>query len=286
VNAVLAFWIAGRALGPLTQVVAACARIGGGDYGLQIAERGASELVQLVRGFNHMAGQLAAMARHQHRLEEQLVQVQEEERAELARDLHDEVGPLLFAVSVDLAALQQDESLRGSCVLQARLGATVDAVTRMQREVRGMLGRLRPPSVVDLGLSHSIELLAAFWRARYPQIAFEVAVLQEALSAEVGTRIYRIVQESISNAVRHGRPQHIGVSVDREGNGGILVQVRDDGIGLPPGRHGAGLGLTGMRERVLALGGQLEVSAGSEGRGVVVSARLPGRLPHPAEIEA
>jgi two-component system sensor histidine kinase UhpB len=277
-NAVLVSWLAGSALGPLTQVLAACARIGRGDYGLSIAERGARELVELVRGFNRMAGELAALAARQGRLEEQLVQVQEEERAELARDLHDEVGPLLFAVSVDLAALTQEETLSGSPALQARLGAAGEAVARMQHEVRGMLGRLRPPSVTDLGLSHSIERLAAFWQARYPQVTFEVTVLTESLSADLGTRIYRIVQESISNAVRHGRPRRIEVSVGREGRDSIRVQVRDDGIGLCAPSSG-GLGLTGMRERVVASGGELEVRSGEQGRGVVVSARLPDELP-------
>jgi two-component system sensor histidine kinase UhpB len=138
-----------------------------------------------------------------------------------------------------------------------------------------MLGRLRPPSVTDLGLSHSIEQLAAFWRARYPQVRIEVAVLEESLSAEIGTRIYRIVQESISNAVRHGRPRRIEVHVDRDEGDCIRVQVRDDGVGLPAHIVPSGLGLTGMRERVLASGGELEVSAGAQGRGVLVSARLP-----------
>jgi two-component system, NarL family, sensor histidine kinase UhpB len=283
-NAVLVYWITGRTLKPLNAVVAACARIGGGDYALEVPESGARELAPLYRGFNRMAGQLGQMARQQHRLEEQLVEVQEEERAELARDLHDEVGPLLFAVSVDLAALQQEEVIRRSVPLSARLEATRDATSRMQQHVRSILGRLRPPTVADLGLSCSIERLAAFWRTRYPAVTFHVHVSEESFSAEIGTRIYRIVQESISNAGRHGKPERIEVSVDRENGGRIRVQVRDDGVGLRAG-SGAGLGLTGMRERVAALGGELEVSAGTEGRGVVVCARLPAAA-EPWEVPA
>jgi two-component system sensor histidine kinase UhpB len=100
-------------------------------------------------------------------------------------------------------------------------------------------------------------------------------VLEESLSAQIGTRVYRIVQESISNAVRHGRPQRIEVNVEREGGDCIRVQVRDDGVGLPAHSAPGGLGLTGMLERVRASGGELEVSAGAQGRGVLVSARLP-----------
>lgn len=273
-NAVLAYWITGRALRPLAEIVSACARIGLGDYALEIPESGARELAQLCAGFNRMAGQLAQLAARQHRLEEQLVQVQEEERAELARDLHDEVGPLLFAASVDLAALKQEQIICSHATLSARLEATRDAVNRMQQHVRSILGRLRPPTVADLGLSCSIERLAAFWRTRYPGVTFHLDVAEESVSTEMGTRIYRIVQESISNAVRHGQPQRIEVSVHREGSHCIRVQVRDDGVGLQAGK-GTGLGLTGMRERVAALGGKLEVSSGNEGRGVVVCAHLP-----------
>jgi two-component system sensor histidine kinase UhpB len=106
-------------------------------------------------------------------------------------------------------------------------------------------------------------------------VTFLVHVEEENVSGEMGMRIYRIIQESISNAVRHGRPGRIEVSVYREGMGGIRVQVRDDGIGLKAGRGSGGLGLTGMRERVMASGGELEVSSAEEGHGVVVSARLP-----------
>jgi two-component system sensor histidine kinase UhpB len=272
-NALLAYWTTGRALRPLDQVVAACARIGSGDYAPEIPQSGAQELAQLYSGLKQMAGQLAQMHRRQQLLEEQLVQVQEEERAELARDLHDEVGPLLFAVSVDLVALQQEEVLNAA--LKLRLEAARDAVSRMQQHVRSILGRLRPPTVADLGLSDSIERLAAFWRTRYPGVTFQVHVEEESVSAEMGMCIYRIVQESISNAVRHGRPGRIEVNVDREGAGVIRVQVRDDGIGLGAGRGSPGLGLTGMRERVMASGGQFEVSSAEEGHGVVVSARLP-----------
>jgi two-component system sensor histidine kinase UhpB len=215
------------------------------------------------------------MSQRKDRLEEQLVEVQEEERAELARDLHDEIGPLLFAVSVDLVALREHDALRGDSQLRARLAATDEAVSRMQQHVRSILGRLRPTTVADLGLRHSVEGLATFWRTRYPAVSFNIDISEESFSADVGSRIYRIVQESVSNAVRHGHPSRIELSVSRESTTSVVVEVRDDGVGLQPEGIQGGLGLTGMRERVSELGGELDVSAGSGGRGVRVRARLP-----------
>jgi two-component system, NarL family, sensor histidine kinase UhpB len=275
-NAVLVFWTTGRALRPLHDVIAAFGRIGEGDYALQIPERGPLELKQLSHGFNHMAGRLGDMEMRKHRLEEQLVDVQEEERAELAQDLHDDVGPLLFAVSVDLIAMQQHEALRADPQIRARLDATREAVARMQQHVKAILGRLRPPTVADLGLSHSLQRLVGFWRTRYPAVSFQVSTLEENFDPDIGSRIYRIVQESISNALRHGHPGRIDVNVSLDDTGeAIVVNISDDGIGLQPDAHSTGLGLPGMRARVNSLGGVLSVSSGLGGRGVTVSARLP-----------
>lgn len=274
-NSLSVYWIVGRALSPLDALIAAFHRVGRGDYEVQAPERGPLELVQLSRHFNQMVGQLADMSQRKERLEEQLVEVQEEERAELARDLHDEIGPLLFAVAVDLVALQSHEALRADPRLQERLAATGEAVSRMQQQVRATLGRLRPAIGIDLGLQHSFERLTAFWSLRYPAVSFEVDLDEEPVSREVASQVYRIVQESVSNALRHGHPSRIALRVRREGTELLRVEISDDGKGLHAGLR-SGQGLTGMRERVQALGGTLEIcAADSQGRGVRVQACLP-----------
>ena len=105
------YWIVGRALKPLNEIIAALRRVGDGDYAEQAPARGPSEFMQLSNGFNQMVTRLARMSGRKDRLEEQLVEVQEEERAELASDLHDEIGPLLFAVNVDLMAFQAHSAI-------------------------------------------------------------------------------------------------------------------------------------------------------------------------------
>jgi two-component system sensor histidine kinase UhpB len=159
--------------------------------------------------------------------------------------------------------------------LAERLAAMRDAISRIQQHVRSILGRLRPPTVADLGLLHSLERLVGFWRTRYPAVKFRVSTPDANFNADMGSRIYRIVQESLSNALRHGHPGCIDVEVSLDGQQAVVVKIADDGIGLQSSGESTGLGLSGMRERVNSFGGALNVSGGLAGRGVTVTARLP-----------
>jgi two-component system, NarL family, sensor histidine kinase UhpB len=272
-NAVLVYWVTGRALRPLDAISAAFNGIGAGDYGLRVKEHGSRELAQLCRGFNLMAEQLAEVQSRKHRLEHQLAAVQEEERSELARDLHDEIGPLLFAVSVDLSVLQQDETVCNTPIV-GQIELIRDSIGRVYKEVKAILGRLRPASLVDLGLGQAAEGLVSFWQTRYPAVAFNLQAPAEGFGTKIDDAIYHIIQESLSNALRHARPTRIEISVSLEGDEVVTV-IADDGVGLKPHGHGAGFGLIGMQERVKSLGGNLSVGHTAVGGGVEVSARLP-----------
>jgi two-component system, NarL family, sensor histidine kinase UhpB len=274
----LVFFTLGYALRPLREMSAAFVRIGHGDYGARVAEGGPRELTHLCGGFNQMAARLADVDLENRRLEDQLAAVQEEERAELARDLHDEVGPLLFAVSADVAVIQRHE-VANACVKTAtRLEAIREAVVLMQRHVRAILGRLRPPILLDLGLVPAVDSLVAFWRKRYPAICFEVRITSEVLGARLDQPIYRMVQEGVSNALRHSRPTRIEIAVHRHDDGAITVEVSDDGGGMHDSGHAIGFGLIGMRERVRSLGGTLVVGNRPRSQGVTIFARFPSQV--------
>ena len=271
----------GQALRPLSDFSAAFLRIGSGDYSAKVREAGPSELVRLGRGVNDMAARLAAMQATTHRLEDQLRTLQDEERADLARDLHDEIGPHLFAVNVDAAMARRligegrtEEALKQVESIQAAVGHT-------QRLVRDILGRLRPTELIELGLKAAIDELVAFWSARQPGIAFSVQVPDDEalpLADDIRETVYRVIQEALNNAVRHGRPGRIEVVVSRADGGDIVARVSDDGA--PSGKpEGVGFGLRGMRERVAAAGGRLTIERGAGSRGAIgggwtVAARL------------
>jgi len=205
-------------------------------------------------------------------LEEQILTLQDEERADIARDLHDEIGPQLFAANIDAAtAASLIGAGRGEAALE-QVRSIAGAIGNIQRLVRDILQRLRPTHLAELGLSSAILDLVAFWKARRPEIEFQTALADDReLPEGVQETLYRIVQESLSNAVRHGAPRTIRIAIEWSGDG-ARVQVVNDGA--PEANAAPGYGLTGMAERVAAAGGAL--SAGPAAGGAwSVEARLP-----------
>lgn len=275
---VLIYLFIGQALRPLGRLAAGLARIGGGDYAVRLEGPLPPELSRLRDSFNRMVGQLAAMAAENRALNEQLLRLQEQERSELARDLHDEIGPFLFAINIDAAGIARQAEAGRLPAIAGLAAAIAEAVGHLQQQVKRMLGRLRPIGLDEFGLADAIAHLIEFWRRRHPEIDFrlDIAPGAEGRGVLIDTTLYRVVQECLSNALRHGRPTAIAIAIDCEerADGDVLVaSVRDDGGGMNAGA-GSGYGLIGMGERVRALGGSLAL-ASDPGAGMTVTARLP-----------
>lgn len=257
----------------LRRFQAGLGRISDGDYATRLEVKGAPEFAALAQGFNHMASELEGFSRSNRQLYAQLQSVQEEERAGIARDLHDEVGPYLFNLQVDAKAIA-----RLNAPGAAQLGQSVrEAVIHIQDQVKGMLRQLRPVSQLEFGLEPAIRDLVAFWSRRRKGLTFELALtLDSPLARSQEEAAYRIAQESIGNAVRHGEPGLIRIAMTLDGQG-LHVVVEDNGGGLKQGNTSGGLGrsgLAGMRERAEALKGRLDVE--ETARGLRVTAFLPG----------
>jgi two-component system sensor histidine kinase UhpB len=270
-----------RALRPLEQLSTAFVRIGEGDYHGTLPEQGPPELARLTSGLNRMAERLAMAAAQNRRLNERLLTLQAEERADLARDLHDEVGPMLFAVDMTAATIERLVETGRASDITTHARSIHDAVARMQRHVRALLERLRPLHAV--GLESSIGRLVAFWQAPRPEIAFSVTVSveEDSIGDDVKETIYRVIQEGMSNAIRHGSPTRVQV-VAADVETGVRVSVTDDGVGMPPNgfaaRGAQRFGLVGMRERVMAMAGSLTIQPGPSGKGLMLVALLPGAV--------
>ena len=270
----LAFLTIRSAVAPLREVCDALLRVGAGDNSVRVAPHVSREFEPLRERFNAMAGRLEAMGRQNRALQEQIITLQEEERAELARDLHDDVGPFLFAVGADAAMIRQYLATGASDAIGPRAEAIAEAVRHMQRHLKHVLRRLAPGALLDLGLPGAIDDLVAFWRTRRPEVAFAVAVEGEPLDPPLDAIVFRVVQESLANAMRHGQPRSIEVMVLVEDDTATVV-VEDDGRGFAERPPRFGFGLTGMNDRVRGAGGTMSARNRAARSGVRVEAALP-----------
>ena len=286
----LAYLAIGAALRPLSALSAGFVRVGAGDYGDGVAAQGPPELLTLQRGFNDMVERLTTVSSRNRALEDQLLTLQDEERADLARDLHDEIGPHLFAINMDAAVAGQLVGTDRQGQITGHVRSIQASVAHMQRLVREILERLRPSRATELGLNAAILDLVAFWTARAPTIAIDCELLADEtiLDEPLKDTVYRIVQESLNNAVRHAAASRIVIRVRRLGEATVEVLVQDDGAPAPaPGNGKGGFGIIGMRERVKASGGVLTIDTGGARGGWSVNAGLPLHdMAAPAELDA
>ncbi|TAH37299.1 MAG: PAS domain S-box protein [Planctomycetota bacterium] len=204
-------------------------------------------------------------------LSRRLVQLQEQERRSIARELHDEIGQLLTGLKLLLESAGQ-----GSGDLAGRLQEAQAVLNDLMSRVRTLSMNLRPAMLDDLGLLPALLWLIQRYQA---QTAIQVTLvhtgLEERLPADVETTAYRITQEALTNVARHARTQHARVTL-RALPGRLLLTVEDEGAGFDPERAhaAASSGLNGMRERALLLGGSLSIDSTPD-RGTTLRVELP-----------
>jgi len=201
-----------------------------------------------------------------------VVEAQESERARLARELHDETGQALTSILLGLKALDERVETAESRTALAELRELV--VSTLQ-DVRRLSVELRPAALDDFGLVPAIErLLDTVAERTGLAVDVQSQLGERRLPAEAETVLYRIVQEAVTNVLKHADARSVTVRLDHSGNGVTLV-VQDDGTGFDPdGARDGGVGLIGMRERVALVGGRLSIES-AEGAGTMLTAEVP-----------
>jgi signal transduction histidine kinase len=201
-----------------------------------------------------------------------VVEAQELERRRLARELHDETGQALTSILLGLKALEESFDDPESRAATAELRELV--VSTLQ-DVRRLAVELRPSALDDFGLVAALERLAtSFAEQSGIAVDFQTSLGGERLSGEVETALYRIVQESLTNVVKHARARRVSILLTRK-SGAIKAVIEDDGQGFDPAEGTLdGFGLVGMRERLALLGGRLQVESASEA-GTTIAAEVP-----------
>lgn len=287
--AILATFFIGQSLLPARTIIGGLRRLERGDYSYRLPPCHTAEFSHISRAVNDLTERLAETTAQRVALTNRLFQVQEDERRALARDLHDEFGQCLAAVSA-LATVIEMETAATRPDLAKDAHSIVDTTRRMTATLRGALARLRSQQVEELGLEASLAQLVAGWNMRSaPQSTFHIKIVGNlaGLPEAIALNIYRIAQECLTNAARHGKPRDVRLQVERnqEEDGAIALSVEDDGGGSAARLNSAsGYGILGIRERVAALGGSLLI--GPAKRGIRVVARIPVMASHQVSMDA
>jgi two-component system, NarL family, sensor histidine kinase UhpB len=272
-----------RAVAPLGVAGATLARLEAGDFATRAEGGGPPEIRNLNAKINSLAETLDGLNHANSELMERVFDAHDEERQDIAHELHDEFGPHLFALRASAAVLAK--KIGDDPAARAAASAIEAQVEALQGQNRRILAALRPAALEELGLVEALEALVAHWRRAEPGVAVALHIdpRVEAMSERASLMAYRFIQEAMTNAFRHAGATRIDASLRFEtpvheptlcdlAPAGLVIRVADDGRGLHAGTD-AGMGLAGMRDRVRLLGGQVVIGSPSGG-GVVVEARF------------
>ncbi|MEN9573302.1 MAG: hypothetical protein RL514_1157 [Verrucomicrobiota bacterium] len=211
-----------------------------------------------------------------------LMQAQDQERRRIARELHDNSGQTLAAIAVNLSRI---ENLMPDAPVKMRnlVADTAAMAEQTSREIRTISYLLHPPLLEEAGLLAAIGWLAnGFTQRSGIKTEFDAPAEFERLPADIEVTLFRIVQETLTNVARHSGSKTAFIKLTRQ-PGEIVLQVRDEGTGIPPEKlqkvHGnvsaLGVGVAGVWERVRQFGGALEINSNSRGTTVMVVVPLP-----------
>jgi signal transduction histidine kinase len=213
------------------------------------------------------------------RLFERLISVQEEERRRIARDIHDQLGQQMTALRMNLAAARSWADGDPARVVQAQ--RTQQLAEDLDRSIDFLTWDLRPAALDHLGLAAALQQLVTGWSERFGVVAeFESPGVDGVrLPRDVEANLYRLAQEALHNIAKHAAATHVTVVLEMRTDRQVVLIVEDNGHGFTPGEVTANtrvaqLGLIGMRERALLLGGGLEIDS-APGRGTTIFVRVP-----------
>jgi two-component system sensor histidine kinase UhpB len=267
----IAYFTAGTVIDALRSLSEGLTRMRKGDYEQLIAVSGPPEIRKGSEEANELARTLSRLSQDNRSLLRKIVSLQDDERRDIARDLHDELGPLLFGIRANAVALQdgapQDRTLGASA------DAMLELVEALQLANRRILDRLRPLHIQELGLEKSVQTLLQYARSQAPvlKIALRIDPRLNDVDGLLSQTVYRVIQEGVTNVLRHAHASAMNVQARLEGPQ-VAVEISDDGVGFSPDQP-LGRGLTGMHERVRALSGTLEFKR--EDARTYVRCRLP-----------
>ena len=280
--------VLGRVLDPLAHLSKGMLSLEDGHYATRLQLPKVKELAIITERFNTLAGALDTARDENSRLYRQLITVQEEERREIANELHDEAGPCLFGITANASSIQilaDQLPDRRTAEISRRLGEILSITERLKLLNRALLKKLKPAPLGRVKLVELLDELIAGFQRRHPDTHIAVAIgkLANSYGEAIDLTLYRCIQEGITNAIRHGKaailtidlaetPALRGTGTKRQ-RARLALILSDDGKGIAPATP-KDFGLTTMSERVRSLGGSCVIESKSS-KGTTVHIDIP-----------
>jgi len=280
--------VLGRVLNPLQNLSRGMLRLEDGDYSARLQMPKVKEIGIITNRFNTLAEALDVARKENKGLYRQLISVQEEERREIANELHDEAGPCLFGLTANASSIQTIANRLTeprAAAITDRVSEILGIVERLKLMNRALLKKLRPGAPGRVGLAELIDELITGFERRHPgtQILYSAGRLDKAYGEPIDLTLYRSVQEGITNAIRHGHARNLTVDLVEESahrrsgakrqSSVLRLTISDDGKGIGPATP-KGFGLTTMTERVKSLGGTCAIDS-APSAGTTIRIEIP-----------
>lgn len=280
------YFLLGWILNPLVGLARGLVALEEGERSQRLEVSRVGEVADIARKFNSLAASLDQARAENGELYRQIQSVQETERREIARELHDEAGPCLFGITANAeSVISLSRKLNDTGDIRKRADEILTITTRLKAMNRDLLKRLHPVSMGKVSLGALIHDLVCDFERRHPEVTISTSVkpFEATYGERIDLTVYRSTQEALTNAIRHGDAHHVRVEINEnnsERGPQISLRVADDGKGFGPGAT-IGFGLSAMRERVLAAGGSLAITA-HEPSGTQIAIRIPNPARTPA----
>ena len=279
--------VLGRVLDPLASLSKGMLNLEDGHYATRLSRPKVKELAVITERFNMLAGALDTAREENARLYRQLITVQEEERRAIANELHDEAGPCLFGITANASSIQNladqlpDNRTRE---ISRRVGEILSIAERLKLLNRALLKKLRPGPLGRVKLAELLDELIVGFQRRHPgtHVTTSFGNLAESYGEAIDLTLYRCIQEGITNAIRHGKAEHLTVDLAEEpaprrsgkrSAAKLCLCIGDDGKGIAPATP-KGFGLSTMTERVRSLGGSCTIES-APSKGTMIHVEIP-----------
>ncbi len=274
----LVYILVGYYLSPIDTILRGLSDIEKGQYKLELPRFRLPELDRISQRFNHMAKVLLKSRAENQLLTQRSLEIQEEERRHLSQELHDELGQTIAAIKAVAVAISNDRQSEPEQI-DSNVKTIIQYSDHIYKVAKNMMHRLRPSILDEFGLIKALQNMIDDWNSRQDDIFchFSFSNIPDDLSEPVKISLFRIIQESLTNVLKHSSANEVYISmktIRKKDTEIIHLLIKDDGVGLDVDNINPGLGLLGIRERVELLGGNIELS-GSKNNGLTLEINIP-----------